>query len=206
MKHFHSCGPWLLIMDNLGELSIIKQELLNLDPKLSLRAHIQPVTTGNSSTCPICQLSSKGTNLQFQLCIFSGVVNRRKSDRGALNRIQDLQLLMFADLFWEMDHWAIDTQMVYLQVHLPMPADDPGLQSLVSKLLQPSSTCDRIILAMESSWIRLPPWTFSLPQGILFVLGNVLITTGLGLWTILVSTRLVGKHQCPGEWCTVRLG
>ena len=51
----------------------------------------------------------------------------RKSDRGALNRIQDLQRLVFADRFWEMDCWAMDTQMVYLQEHLLMLADDPEL-------------------------------------------------------------------------------
>jgi len=127
IKHFHLGEPWLLIINDLGEVSIIKQELLNFGPKLCLRAHIQLVTTVNSSMCPICQPSSNGTNLQFQLCIFSGVVNICKSDRGALNRIQDLQLLVFVDLFCEMDHQAIDTQMVYLQVHLLMPADDPSL-------------------------------------------------------------------------------
>jgi len=73
-----------------------------------------------------------------------------KSDRGALNSIQDLQCLVFVDLFWEMDHLAMDTQMVYLQMHLLMPADDPGVQSLVSKLLQPSSTCKQMIFAKES--------------------------------------------------------
>jgi len=56
-----------------------------------------------------------------------------KSDRGALNRIKDLQLLVFADLFWGMDRQAIDTQMAYLQEHLLMPADDPELQRRVSK-------------------------------------------------------------------------
>jgi len=156
--------PRLLIIDDLGQVSIIKQVLLNLDPKLSLRAHIQPVTTDNSSMGPCCQPSLYGTDLQFQLCIFLGVVNFRKSDRGALQRIQDFQLLVFADLFCEMNHQAINTQMVYLQVHLVMPTDNPGLQSLVSKLLQQSSTCHRIIMAMESSLIRLPPWTISLPQ------------------------------------------
>jgi hypothetical protein len=38
-----------------------------------------------------------------------------------------------------MDHLAIDTQMVHLQEHLLMPADDPALQWLVAKLRQPSS-------------------------------------------------------------------
>jgi len=58
-----------------------------------------------------------------------------KSDKGALNRIQDWQHLVFADLFWEMDCQAIDMQMAYLQENLLMPADYPELQWLVSKLL-----------------------------------------------------------------------
>jgi hypothetical protein len=81
-----------------------------------------------------------GTNLQFQLCIFSGLINIRKSDRGALIRIEDLQLLVLEDVFCEMDYWAIDTQVVYLKVHLPMPADNPVLQSLDSNLLKLSNT------------------------------------------------------------------
>jgi hypothetical protein len=76
-----------------------KLELLNLDLKLSLRSHIQPITTHNRSMCPICQPFLNGTNLEFQQCICLGVVNIRKSDRGALNKIHDLQLLVFADLF-----------------------------------------------------------------------------------------------------------
>jgi hypothetical protein len=39
----------------------------------------------------------------------------------------------------------------------------------------------------------------------LLVLQNILITMGLGLWNMLVSTRLVGKHQSLGGWCTVIL-
>jgi len=172
INHFHSSEPWLLIIDDLGEVSIIKPELLVLDLKLSPRAHIQPVTMDNSSMCPICQTSFNGTNVQFELCIFSGVVNFRKSNSGALNRFQDLKILVFVDLYWETDHRAIDTQMVYLQVHLPMPADDPGIQWVVSKLLQPLSPCHRIILAKESSWIQLRPWTFSLPQKFTFGVGE----------------------------------
>jgi len=164
IKHFHLGEPWHLIMDDLGVVSIIKQVLFNLDPKFNVRAHVQLVTLDNSSTCAICQLSSNGSYLQFQLCIFLGVVNIHKSDRCAINRIQDWQRLAFADVFWDMDHWAIDTQMVSLQVHLLMPADNPGLQSQVSNLLQPSSTCHQGTLAKDSSWIRLPPGAFSLPQ------------------------------------------
>jgi len=50
IKHFYLGEPWLLIIDDLGEVSIIKQELSNLDLKLTLRAHIPPVSTDNSST------------------------------------------------------------------------------------------------------------------------------------------------------------
>jgi hypothetical protein len=85
-------------MDNLGEVSILKQELFNLYLKLSVRAHIQLVTMDNSSTCAICPPSWNGTNIQLQLCIFSGVVNIHKSDSCVLHRIQDLQRLVFADL------------------------------------------------------------------------------------------------------------
>jgi hypothetical protein len=46
-----------------------------------------------------------------------------KSDRRASNRIQNLQLLMFADPFCEMDCCAIDTTIVYLLQHFIMPAD-----------------------------------------------------------------------------------
>jgi hypothetical protein len=155
--------PRLLIIDHLGEVSIIKPELLNLYPKLSHRAHIDPGTTDNSLTCPICQPSSNGTNHHFQLGIFSGVLNIRQSDWGASNRIQVLQHLVLADLFCKMVHRATDTQTVYLQVHLLMPTDNHGVQLLVSELLRPSSTCYRTILAKESLWIQLPPWTFSLP-------------------------------------------
>jgi len=44
----------------------------------------------------------------------------------------------------------IDIRMVYLEVQLLMPADDPGLQLLVSKHLQPSSTCHQILMAKDS--------------------------------------------------------
>jgi len=63
-----------------------------------------------------------------------------------------------------MDHRAIDTEMVYVHEHLLMPADDPGLWWLVSKLRQPSFTSHRKWLARESLWIQLPPRTVLLPQ------------------------------------------
>jgi len=75
IKHFNLGEQWFLIIDNLEEICINKQEHLNLDQKLSLRAQIQRVTTDNCSMFPICQLSSNGTCLQFQLCILSGMVN-----------------------------------------------------------------------------------------------------------------------------------
>jgi len=38
VKHFHPCEPGLLVIDDLWEISIIKQEPRNLDSKLSLRS------------------------------------------------------------------------------------------------------------------------------------------------------------------------
>jgi hypothetical protein len=75
IKHFHSREPRLLILNDLGEICIVKQELLNLDLKRSLRLQIQLVTPDNSSTCPISHPSLNGTYLQFQLCIIWAVVN-----------------------------------------------------------------------------------------------------------------------------------
>jgi len=160
IKHFHSYSPWLLIIHDLGEVSIIKQEMLNLDPKLSLRAHIQPVTTDTSWTYPICPPSSNGTNLQFQLYIFSRVVNICKSDRGALNRIQRLiasrvcgSILRDGPLV----NWHTDG----VPPGVPANASWRSWASIAGpKLLQPASTCHQIILAKESSRIRLPRWTF----------------------------------------------
>jgi len=62
-----------------------------------------------------------------------------------------------------MDLRAIDTQMEYQQKHLLMLADNPGLQSTVSNLPQPSSTSHHKWLARESLWIWLPSWIVSLP-------------------------------------------
>jgi len=45
-----------------------------------------------------------------------------------------------------------------------MPTDDPDHWWLVSKLLHPSITCHQMILAKVSLWIRLPPWTISVPH------------------------------------------
>ena len=75
IKHFHSCEPQCLIINDLGEIGVVHQELLNLNRRLSLRAQIQLVTLNNSVRCPICQLSSNGTYLRFQLCIIGGIVN-----------------------------------------------------------------------------------------------------------------------------------
>ena len=77
IKHFHSREQRFLLLNDLQEICIVKQKLLNLDPKLGLRVQIQLVTTDNSSTCPICQLSLNGTYFQLQQCIFCGVVNIR---------------------------------------------------------------------------------------------------------------------------------
>jgi len=95
--------------------------------------------------------------------MFGGLVPSKLQLRSRKQAIH-FQLVGFADRLQEMDHWAIDPQMEYLQEHLPMPTADPGFQWLVSKLRQPSSTSHRKWLARESLWIRSPPCTFSLPQ------------------------------------------
>ena len=203
IKNFHSREPWLLVIDDSGKVSIIKQELLNLDRKLSLRAHIEPATTDNSSTCPICQPSSNGTNLQFQRCIFSGVVNIRKSDRGALSCIQDLQLLMFADLFWEIDHRAIDTQRVYLQMHLLMPADDPGLRSLVSKLLQPIEDWSSDIIGQGVFVNTIAPMNlFATSKVDFWCWGTFWLLLALGCGILWSPLDLLGSSsaQADGAW------
>lgn len=41
-----------------------------------------------------------------------------KSVPGGLNKIQDIKLLVFADLFCELVHQAIDTPVVYVQEYL----------------------------------------------------------------------------------------
>ena len=47
-----------------------------------------------------------------------------KSDRRGLNRIQVLQLLLFADPLGEMDYQTIDIQIWYLQEHLLIHTDN----------------------------------------------------------------------------------
>jgi hypothetical protein len=74
-----------------------------------------------------------------------------KSERGALHRFHDSQLLMFADQLSEMDRWAIDTEMAYLQGYLLIPADNPQLQWRVCNFLQPLSCCDWTIRVSNSS-------------------------------------------------------
>ena len=82
IKHFHSCEHWFFILNDLGGICIVKQELFNLNPKLTLRAPIQLVNLDNSSMYPIWKLSSNGTYLQFRLCTFWGVVNIVNSIEG----------------------------------------------------------------------------------------------------------------------------
>ena len=50
-----------------------------------------------------------------------------------------------------LDYGANDIQMMNLQEHLLMSVDNPKLQCLVSKLLQPLSTCHQIIWVKEFS-------------------------------------------------------
>jgi len=77
VKHFHSGQLWFLVINDLGDIRNFRKELLNLDLKLSLSAQIELIMTDNSSTCPICQLSSYGTDFQFKLWILLHVVNVR---------------------------------------------------------------------------------------------------------------------------------
>ena len=57
IKDFHWGELQFVIINDLAEICIIKQELINLDLKLIYRPHIQLVTKENCSTCPICQPS-----------------------------------------------------------------------------------------------------------------------------------------------------
>ena len=56
--------PWILIINDFGEVCIVNQELLNLDLNLSLIVQIQLQTTENGSPSSICQPSLNGTYLQ----------------------------------------------------------------------------------------------------------------------------------------------
>jgi hypothetical protein len=44
IKHVHLGKPWFLIINDLGEIFIVKQEVSNQDPKLSLSAQHHLVT------------------------------------------------------------------------------------------------------------------------------------------------------------------
>jgi len=50
-----------------------------------------------------------------------------KSDKGASNRMQDLQCHVFGDLYSKVDHWVIDIQIAYLREHWLLSADNPEL-------------------------------------------------------------------------------
>jgi len=51
-----------------------------------------------------------------------------------LNGIQDLEQYMFSDLYYEMDHQEIDTQMAYLLQHLLLCTNSLELQLQNSNL------------------------------------------------------------------------
>jgi len=51
-----------------------------------------------------------------------------------LNGIQDLEQYMFSDLYYEMDHQEIDTQMAYLLQHLLLCTNSLELQLQDSNL------------------------------------------------------------------------
>lgn len=55
-------------------------------------------------------------------------------------QIIQIEILGFDDRFKLIDHWAFDTQIVYLEDHLIFPTDDRGIQHVISQLNQPLST------------------------------------------------------------------
>jgi hypothetical protein len=96
-----------------------------------------------------------------------------------------------------MDHQAIDLQMEYLQEHLLMPTDNPGLQSLVASFVN-----HRVLLVGNDSPgclgkydCRHEPFRY-LKRRVL-VLKHVVISTGLWLRNTMVSTYL-GKLEYLG--------
>jgi len=107
IKPVHSHEPRLLHLNDLQEICITKKELLNLDQKLSLRVQIHLVTMDNSSTCPICQPSSNGTNLQFQLCILWGIVNIRNVIEEQLTEFRTYSFLCMRIYFEKWPAWQL---------------------------------------------------------------------------------------------------
>jgi len=83
-------------------------------------------------------------------CVCVELLYRHKSNRGAETGINTYSFSRLWVNFQQMDHRAIDTQMVHLHEHLLMAADDPELQWLVTKLHQPSSTSHWKQLGRES--------------------------------------------------------
>ena len=79
-----------------------------------------------------------------------GCSYEHNSDREASNKIEDLQLLTCGDLYSEIDHEAIDTQMLFLPGNLLMCAANAELQFQISKISQPLSSCSLLLLAKES--------------------------------------------------------
>jgi hypothetical protein len=109
IKHFHLGEQWFRIIDNLEELFITKQVCLNLDQKLSLRAQIRWVTTHNCSMSPICQPSSNGISLQFQLFKPSGIVN---IDNWKEQHFTQSMIFLFLCMWIDLAKWT-DGQLTY---------------------------------------------------------------------------------------------
>ena len=63
IQNFHSGKLWLLIFLDLWKISIVTQELFNLNLMLRLRTSIHPLTTDNSLMSPVCQPFRNGTNV-----------------------------------------------------------------------------------------------------------------------------------------------
>lgn len=157
--YFHSGEPWECIFNDHWKISIVKHSFLDFDFMLSLQAQIQIHNSGHQQYK--LQLLTEPEWFEpavIRMYRIWGVVNMHESDWGALIRLWDFQLIMVSDQFYKTDHKAIDIQMMYLQQHLLMSADNHELQSLLSILWQKWSTAHQIVLANDSSWIQVPPW------------------------------------------------
>jgi len=142
------------------------------------------VQTAPSSKCPRMVLI-----ISFNYWYLWGLVLSEVQWRSRKQNIH-LQLLGFADWFEEMDHRAIDTLMVHLQEHLLIPAQNPRLQWLVSKIHQLCSTSHWKWSARDCFWIQLPPRSVSVPQRSPFGVEELVISTVHWLRNFLVFTSL----------------
>jgi len=119
---------WFHIFRNLSDIRILIQKPLNPDLKPYHTSKIDSVQLKKNLTSPMCQLTPNGTILQFVTLYMLWCIQYHKSDRGAPKSVKDWYHQVFTDIYWEMDHNAIDIQQVYLWKYLLMSADVPELQ------------------------------------------------------------------------------